>query len=641
VHCSKDNFAGLLKKLDETGRLALFRQGETREKFASGAFSVTSVIKDLRYDRFIVDSRPRNELEQSSARWVRSLAAGDLLCHLVLGEGEKILASTNDARDFYNLFEVSRNRSARNAFALHLAPEECRRYGLTCWDEKFADCEYVVPALSTLAMGDAQAVELAQTAHLGLALQKGILSPERMVALRLPLPRARVGGIVIDDFVSLARVPRSLVSAGPTPSEGALLADKMQDAYREVGLIPREDKAQRDFTKCSFWGIDLDGGRGLVRGSLKRAVPLAYLVSQVIEIDFVTVGLLEMIAGGFIALFVRRRMMCLLDEVFRAMRGRSQDNILQLGPELRAELLTLVGLVPAAVTDIRAEFCSRAYTVDASDWGEAVRRAPLDPSLAAEVARHSLKKGTWTRLLAPGAARLRAHGDLDVLDELPNPHETYRTRLLWMELFETLTYRTAWKRESRAKRHINIGELRAFLKAERLSRQTGKASRVLIGGDSQVALGAVLKGRSASSSRNKELQASLGAGGLYSYCLYVPTKVNPADAPTRGLEVPRPVRPSPSWWASALEGRFEFDELDEWLQEHDCDPYSLSGLSDPDELLKPGAEEVRGMVRKTRSKANRDRRRGRCLPSVAVPRHARRGRGRRLGEDGLPRRGGR
>ena len=42
----------------------------------------------------------------------------------------------------------------------------------------------------------------------------------------------------------------------------------------------------------------------------------------------------------------------------------------------------------------------------------------VTPEFSKEVCRHALRRGTWTKLLSPGAARVRLHGLLDPSDEL-------------------------------------------------------------------------------------------------------------------------------------------------------------------------------------------------------------------------------
>lgn len=57
----------------------------------------------------------------------------------------------------------------------------------------------------------------------------------------------------------------------------------MQEVYKQVGLVPHE-KAFRDEEVATFWGADVDGRSGLIRGSLKRAIPLAGILFKMAEL---------------------------------------------------------------------------------------------------------------------------------------------------------------------------------------------------------------------------------------------------------------------------------------------------------------------------------------------------------------------
>ena len=200
----------------------------------------------------------------------------------------------------------------------------------------------------------------------------------------------------------------------------------------------------------------------------------------------------------------------------------------------------------------------------------------------------------WSRLLSPGKARDRGHGVLEPDLELPGGSEAqFRAHPIWVVLNTAGRFDLSWSRAAKRRRHINIGELRAFLKAEKISKIPGFPTRAGIGGDSQVALGAVLKGRSASPSLNKELQASIPhviGGGLQNFYLYCPTSIKTADAPTRGSAVPPPRVPLPEWWEPATRGQFQL--LDSWLSAAQVDPYTLSGLPSLHEIAKDIQREV-------------------------------------------------
>ena len=591
VHCSRTEKIKLFDLLDQSKRIRLFEPSQVREGFGSGVFAV---LKSLELDRLILDSRPHNVLETTPNRYIYTLGSSEVLAQLHLSEGENLYLSSNDIRDFYHLFKVSQERARRNILVGTVAPSEVSH--LSCFENHLFRHPRLCVGLACLAMGDTQAVELAQTCHLGLCLQNSIISAETLLAMSLPPPRSKVGcGLVIDDFVSYAIESRCPEEVLASPTRAAVLADEAHAAYTRVQLIPHEDKAVRDSLRCEMWGVLIEGDVGFVRGSLRRAAPLCTIILTILKIGAATTGLLEIVAGGLIALFIlRRRLMSLLHEIFAATRGREQDEAFWLSNKLKEELTMLVGLVPTAVVELRTAYSEKAYMVDASNWGEAVTSCQIGCLFSKELCRHSLRKGIWTHLLSPARARERGHGTLDPAFEVPGGEaDCFRAHPIWTTLAKAGRFKLEYSKAARSRRHINIGELRSYLKAERLAKVPGKATRACVGGDSQVTLGAVLKGRSASAALNQEMQKSLPhviGSGLYSFSMYCPTSINPADGPTRGRDVPSPLEELPDWWESALTGKFE--GMDAWLKGLGCDPFTLSGLPPLENLSKAAEREV-------------------------------------------------
>lgn len=231
-------------------------------------------------------------------------------------------------------------------------------------------------------------------------------------------------GIIIDDFISMSVAKRDCC----LPSPGAQIAQKMEDRYDEVGLIAHKEKGFRDLKTASFWGVDLDGEVGLLRGSLKRAIPLFGLILRIARLGYITSGLLQVIAGSVVSLFLfRRRLLSVLDLVFRGCQGRNDNDILQLNGKMKGELISLACLLPVAVSNLRAKIQDRVVATDASSWGEGavIAKAPLE--VCKELRRFSLRKSVWTKLLPPGKAWERAHGFLSPSEELPDPSEGYDT----------------------------------------------------------------------------------------------------------------------------------------------------------------------------------------------------------------------
>ena len=392
-----------------------------------------------------------------------------------------------------------------------------------------------------------------------------------------PLPRcATMFGLVIDDFVALSRVPRRSFVAGE--SEGASGADKMQAAYEEVKLIPNKKKAFRDELQASFWGADLDGEEGIVKGSLKRAIPLAVLILHLVRAGHCCGNVMQIILGSVISLFLFRwRFLALLDVCFESYRGRAMDEIYVLSGRCKSDLLMIAVLMPLAATNLRAAAPDVVAASDASNWGEAGIYCNISPMIGRELMRHSLRKSVWTKLLSPSRALLKAYGELPEDEELPEGEEPYKTNALWTLLAESLTYRLPFARERRGRRHINIGEVRGVLRTEKLLGLRKPSRRILLGADSEVALGALTKARSSSTAINEELCRSLPwmiALDSYLDLMYYNSS-NRADDPTRGKDVGGATRALPQW--HELEKGL-YQQFDVWMFEHGLDAEHVSGL---------------------------------------------------------------
>ena len=274
VHCSREERLLLYQLLDRSNRIKPFSKDQVRVGFGSGVFAV---LKSLEADRLILDSRPHNLLEAPPGRFIRTLGSADPILQLHLTQEENIYISSNDIRDFYHLFRVSDERCRRNSLVATVRPHEVS--GFKSFQKWMYGHSELYVGLACLAMGDTQAVELAQSCHLGICLQHDIIQADNLVAMNLPPPRRRtMAGIVIDDFVSLSIESRKPEEIAACPSEACRLADKTFGIYKKVKLIPHEEKSVRDELRADFWGLSLDGELGLARGFLKRAAPLMKVI---------------------------------------------------------------------------------------------------------------------------------------------------------------------------------------------------------------------------------------------------------------------------------------------------------------------------------------------------------------------------
>ena len=103
VHASHTEKMKLLRKLDNTDRLVIARPSEVREFAANGLFTV---VKDLEYDRLILDGRRPNLLQPPLNRWIMSMASASNLLDISLDKDQDLVMAGDDLRDYYYTFLV-------------------------------------------------------------------------------------------------------------------------------------------------------------------------------------------------------------------------------------------------------------------------------------------------------------------------------------------------------------------------------------------------------------------------------------------------------------------------------------------------------------------------------------------------------
>ena len=185
-------------------------------------------------------------------------------------------------------------------------------------------------------------------------------------------------------------------------------------------------------------------------------------------------------------------------------------------------------------------------------------------------------------------AYLRERGD-DELAAGELPESRYDHHPLWESICSFLQFEQLGSVVSTHKRrHINIGELRAALRAEDLIGNRWPGTRYLHLLDSQVATACLVKGRSSSTSLNYELRRSLASHlslRTQPRFGFIRSKFNPSDDPTRATSIRSPSAPTPHWWETACAG--EFAQLDAWLAEKGLHLDQLRDLPPERELLPP------------------------------------------------------
>ncbi|CAE7717395.1 unnamed protein product [Symbiodinium sp. CCMP2592] len=437
--------------------------------------------------------------------------------------------SGEDVRDYYHQFRVSDDRSALYRFEGVFKPGDLAH--LPSFRREMWGWSGLAVALGTMAMGDKNSVALGQASHAGLVLDRLGLGVEHFLCIRGRVPRSPVMvGVLIDDLVLLEKALRG-DAFNPADCRSPRLVETLHAAYSQVFLPRHEKKAFHLTTEASFWGADLLGERGLVRPSWTRLVPLVSLSLAVLELPAVSVSLLEILAGSWVAAFsFRRRALCLLEDVYRLQRGRGRSDLLVPPTSFRAEVFRWCALAPLVRvrTDLRALSSGFLVASNASDSLGSFVSTSVSPTLTRELLRHVPAKGLWSKLLAPVDAYLRTRGLLEPTAELPA--EGYSTHPVFTTVARCLRFRSRAVFKRRRRDHINIKELDSYLSAEEAYAPTvWESSRSLGMLDSQVCIGALLKGD------------------------------NPADDPTRSRPLRSPTMSEPAWFRLAEGGLWDLE----------------------------------------------------------------------------------
>ena len=569
VHATNLERNKLYQKMADGHRLAPVSDDAVDRGLFSGLFAVP---KDMKKDRLILDARPPNMAENILHAWTSTMSSATCLRGIELAPDETLIFSGRDIRDFFYQFRVTGERSRRNVLAGRLTAEDLS----FIFRRPFSSGGYV--GLQTMAMGDCNAVEFAQGSHVQLILDCGGAELREMMQMHQPAPRGLLSvGIVIDDLVCFEKILTSSLNSSGLPHGRTLIderMDRIMRKYDQVSLPTNEKKAFDNSCESSFWGVQVDGKKGLVRSNESRTWPLILICTRVVCLGLSTTGLLRSLAGSFISvLSLRRRTLSAMNLIFDAISASASDaQVLRLSDELKDELFVLGTLCAMSVINLRAQTAPTLRATDASDWGMAAVSTDLPVEVAREAQRLGLSKSVWTKLLPPRKAWLRHKLLLRPEEELPGEHDQYDVHPFWEALARSLDFKEEWRKAHPRSVHVNIGELRAHLLEESRLGTNMMSSRIAYALDSQVALGALVKGRASSKSLNNELSKSIPivlGSDLYSSLGYWPSKLNRADGPTRD-SVPDPPDSSLPWWWSEL-CRGETEAFDGWLAglEHD------------------------------------------------------------------------
>eukprot|EP00971_Amphidinium_carterae_P133606 2646129-Amphidinium_carterae.1 len=512
--------------------------------------------------RMICDRRQRNCVERSMLDVLAEVAVKEewdmsrflflrRLCLLphpsqfaeLMAPGDaSVLGSSEDATDYFHLIKAPECRIGETIVGWPLYRHELSSDMLTdpVRGAGGSDALHFNCHMLSVPMGDQKSMDVAQMLHVWSLVSRKILrADENWMSYRYKAPSGpHWGGCYCDDL-GLVSIMSEYLEGALNLSSGALLKEhrlfvaRARDAYTEVGIIRKESKAVECAEEVSMWGSVISSKRQDVGGDLTKQRQLVGATVRVAHRQSLTVGQMEKLVGCWtFHLLYQRCSLCLLSAVYRWLEHRRclrpKGASFRITREVRDELIGLVtfwSLCRSSYTDAIYEklICTDATT----SWGGAV-----DTTLDIDQAVWLWSRRRGHHYPVAGSVEEMMDGAAAILRD-PNLEE----------LVGCLSFQETLRYKFRKEQHINVLEGHAWKSAlKALCSESASAwhSRVIFGIDSQVLCCAIQRGRSGSVRLNEMLRCALPYQLLCrvrSIPLWLSTKANPADDPTRGARV--------------------------------------------------------------------------------------------------------
>lgn len=450
------------------------------------------VAKDDGSIRLIIDGRPANSVFEVPPHV--DLPGPDLLPRLQASTNQPLYAAKSDLADFFYRFRTPAWMHPYFALPGVVA-------GAVGVGSQFGANTIVWPCLTVLAMGWSHSVYITQVAHLHLLdTSTRLLACDRITSSSDLLVDRTRHLVYIDDMVMVGVDPVDM--AERQHQYLAVAADRGLPAKPTKVVAPSVDGVE-------VLGLHLVG----------RTYTLAPRVDKLHQLRLDTAALVRRITctGRELATIVGRWtwfMLCsrpalaCFSAVYTYARYADRKAWV-LWDSVKRELQHVIDLSPLFRSYLGASWHHSVMATDASLTGLGVVAAVVPPALVEVAARTA--------------------GSVAIKDPAATALDDSIVARPWSTIVSS-----RW----RAAEHINSLELRAVSTAVRrvLSSPATIRRRLLVLCDSQVAVGALAKGRSSSRLlllRLRPLTALLLASGLHLCTRWLPSRLNPADGPSR------------------------------------------------------------------------------------------------------------
>ena len=517
------------------------------------------IYKDAATDRTITNSTVSNAFERSLGYAARLLGHAVAICEIILEEDEEFRGSGRDLPDCYHSIRVALLRAFRNAVGPWLSPASMRQtaaYARLMARRRARGVEAeparVVACWSTLVMGDLNAVDFVQIAHINALRSGGCMGTDAALTYTRPLPDPAdkvYESVVVDDYNAIAVVKAGTVRGAD--EERVQLADAM---YAREGREPKPSKCYNGATVFHPMGATV--GRRSTQAGLELQGRALLLGLRLLETRRCTPGFWDALVGllSYCAFVGGRMGFSLFEQVYHETRGLARGEVFAPSSRALAELEVILALLPMLFVDNGATVAGTIYATDASSGSAAIVETQVSERTARELWRFRCRNGKSMGLLTLAeqlAARLeeddvteaegRARDLLGLLDgEDGESDEPEDQPAAWVSaLADALGWRLVAKWPVDPRSHINRKEgIPLSVLCKRVARNPRMHRRkhvALI--DSSVNLASWARGRSRSPTLNAVIRRGfiellMVRSGLG--VLHCRSKHNPADAPTRG-----------------------------------------------------------------------------------------------------------
>ena len=492
-HCfmvGHEEYHSLIRRMNSLGMIHF-----TREPMAiNGIFGVAKGPDKM---RLILDARPANAMFVEPPHV--KLPGPDHIAQLSIPIGQSLHVGKVDIDNFYHRLRMPREWWP--FFALPGVRAGSVGVGGGGGGREWEEDSFIYPCLTTLPMGFSHSVYLAQILH------------EHLIDTRTSIRRCdRIdsGDGAVVDRTRFAVYIDDLMLFDIDSERLRSLQHHYCGVMESVGLSPKLDKTvyptgAAGRTECL--GVMVDGAKGLVGVDPRKLCALVAATRDVIRRGRSTGHAISQLIGRWTwAMLVNRPSLSIFSAVYRYIII-SERRCYGLWPSVVRELEMAMAIAPLLVTSIRRQWWQRVVVTDASEIAQGI---------------------------------VMRHVDCDMNEFIASAFDS-NTRMATERCIDWIQ-RSSWttiasRRWDRSE-HINCLELRAVLTAIRWSifHRDAFGARLLLLSDSQVTIGALRKGRSSSFGLLvvlRAIAALLLSSGTAIDIRWVPSNVNPADAPSR------------------------------------------------------------------------------------------------------------